>query len=135
MYLGGLVLLGIGYSLDVTGITPIIKRISSTSFIFYSGGWAVLALAFSFWLIDMKQQVKIVLPFALVDMNSILIYLLTQTMGEQWFNGFVGIFTNGFGGLLGLSAYIQAVVTALTVVVLAWYLCYYLYKKSIFLRV
>lgn len=133
--LWGVVLLVAGYTLDVVGITPIIKRISTASFVLYSGGWTLLVLAFSFWLIDMKGQTKIVMPFAIVGMNSILIYLLTQTLGEQWFNAFVGVFTGGFTGFLGFSEHIQAIVTALAVLGFEWLFCYYLYKKSIFLKV
>ncbi|MDR1056010.1 MAG: DUF5009 domain-containing protein [Prevotellaceae bacterium] len=135
MCLWGVVFLIAGYGLDFAGISPIIKRISTVSFVFVSGGCALLVLAFSFWLIDMKRQVKIVMPFAIVGMNSILIYLLTQTLGDQWFNSFVGIFTGGFTGLLGFSEHIQAVVTALAVLGFEWLFCYYLYKKSIFLKV
>lgn len=135
MCLWGAALLVIGYGLDVSGISPIIKRICTTSFILVSGGWTILALAFSYWLIDVKGKVKIVMPFAIVGMNSILIYMLTQTVGVQWFNGFVGIFAGGFAGLLGFSEHIQAASTALTALGLEWWLCYYLYKKGIFLKI
>lgn len=133
--LWGVIFLIIGYGLDFTGITPIIKRISTVSFVFVSGGWTLLALAFCFWLIDMKKQDKIVMPFAIVGMNSILIYLLTQTVGAQWFNKFIGIFTNGFGGLIGVPENILAIITALIILAFEWLFCYYLYKKSIFLKV
>jgi predicted acyltransferase len=127
--------LAIGYGLDFSGLSPIIKRICTTSFIFVSGGWTILALAFSFWLIDIKGRVKFVTPFAMVGMNSILIYLLTQTVGMQWFNGFVGIFVEGVGGWLGFSEHVQAVSAALVALACEWMLCYYLYKKRIFLKI
>lgn len=133
--LWGIVFLIIGYGLDLSGICPIIKRISTVSFVFASGGWALLTLAFSFWLIDMKKLDKIVQPFAVVGMNSILIYLLTQTVGAQWFNHFVGIFTGDFLQLAGISEYISALVTALVVLFLEWAFCWYLYKKSIFIKI
>lgn len=46
LLIAGLSSLAIGYSLDWLHITPIIKRIATTSFVFASGGWALLALAF-----------------------------------------------------------------------------------------
>jgi predicted acyltransferase len=46
MIIAGLSGLIIGYSLDFLNITPIIKKIDTSSFIFASGGWAILALAF-----------------------------------------------------------------------------------------
>ena len=45
LVIAGLIGLAVGYALDP--ITPIIKRICTSSFILASGGWALLALAFS----------------------------------------------------------------------------------------
>jgi predicted acyltransferase len=135
MCLWGAAFLAIGYGLDLAGVSPIIKRICTASFIFVSGGWTFLALAFSYWLIDVKGRVKIVKPFAIVGMNSIFIYVLTQTAGVQWFNGFVGVFAGGVAGWLGFSEYVQAASAALVALALEWMLCYYLYKKHIFLKI
>src|SRR5690606_7676347 len=53
--IAGAIGLVFGYGLDMLGITPIIKRISTTSFVFASGGWALVALAFFYWLVDVKK--------------------------------------------------------------------------------
>jgi len=42
----GILTLAAGYILDIAGITPIIKRIATTSFTLVTGGWCLLALAF-----------------------------------------------------------------------------------------
>ena len=55
MIFAGLAGLAIGYSLDLLNITPIIKKIATSSFVFASGGWTILALCFSYWLIDIKK--------------------------------------------------------------------------------
>src|SRR6056297_3618352 len=55
LFIGGLTILAAGYLLDWTSITPIIKRICTSSFVMASGGWALLVLAFSYWLIDIKK--------------------------------------------------------------------------------
>ena len=55
MVVAGLAGLIIGYSLDFLHITPIIKKIATSSFVFASGGWAILVLAFCYWLIDVKK--------------------------------------------------------------------------------
>jgi hypothetical protein len=75
------------------------------------------------------------MPFAVVGMNSILIYLLTQTLGAQWFNGFTGIFAGGLSDLLGITEHLRAIIVALAALVLEWLFCYFLYRKSIFVRV
>jgi predicted acyltransferase len=131
----GIVFLVVGYAFDYSGLSPIIKRICTTSFILVSGGWSLLSLAFCFWLIDIKRCTKIVIPFAIIGMNSILIYILTQTLGMQWFNGAVDIFIGGFVNLLGFTVHIQNIIVAIAILIFEWLFCYYLYKKSIFIRV
>jgi predicted acyltransferase len=43
----GVICLLIGYGLDWLNITPIIKKIATSSFVFASGGWTMFAIAFS----------------------------------------------------------------------------------------
>ena len=57
LMIAGVAGLAIGYGLGF--ITPMIKRICTSSFVIASGGWTVLALAFSYWLIDMKKHKKL----------------------------------------------------------------------------
>ena len=56
MIFAGVAALAIGFGLDWANVTPIIKKIATASFVFASGGWAILALCFSYWLIDVKRQ-------------------------------------------------------------------------------
>ncbi len=46
LFIAGISALVIGFSLDLLNITPIIKKIATSSFVFASGGWAILALCF-----------------------------------------------------------------------------------------
>ncbi|WP_340111571.1 acyltransferase family protein [Maribellus mangrovi] len=124
-----------GYLLDWTSITPIIKRISTSSFVLASGGWALLFLALSYWLIDMKKRNNWIFPFVVVGMNPIFIYLFFNTVGTQWFNGFVAIFTQGFLNWVQTPDFIIALFTSLTILALEWWMCYYLYQKRIFFRI
>lgn len=133
--LAGAIILLIGYLLDWTSITPIIKRICTSSFVLTSGGWALLVLAFSYWLIDVKKINNWIFPFVIVGMNSIFIYLFFNTVGGQWFNGFVSIFIEGILSWFKASEFILELFTALSVLTLEWLLCYYLYKKRIFFRI
>ncbi|MBN1893826.1 DUF5009 domain-containing protein, partial [bacterium] len=56
--LGGLAGLVFGYGLDLTGTTPIIKRICTSSFVLAGGGWCLLVLAASYWIIDVLKARK-----------------------------------------------------------------------------
>ncbi len=133
--IAGAVALVLGYALDWTSVTPIIKRIATSSFTLASGGWALLVLALSYWIIDMKKIRGFVFPFAIVGMNSIFIYMFSNTIGGQWFNGFVEIFTNGFLSWFGAGEFIIKLITSLSILTLEWLLCYYLYLKKILFRI
>ncbi len=133
--IAGILFLIAGYLLDWTSITPIIKRICTSSFILASGGWALLVLAFSYWLIDIKKINKWVFPFVIFGTNPIFIYMFFNTVGGQWFNKFVAIFTHGFLNWFNVSDFILNLVTSLTILTLEWLLCYYLYKRKIFFRI
>ena len=135
LVLGGLIILVFGYLLDWTSITPIIKRISTSSFVLASGGWALLALAFSYWLIDIKKINRWIFPFVVVGTNSIFIYLFSNTVGGQWLNGFVAIFTNGLLAWINATEVLINLITSLCVLTLEWQLCYYLFIKRIYFRV
>lgn len=130
--IAGLVL---GYGLDWLGITPIVKRIATTSFTLASGGWCLLTLAFMYWLIDVKGNNKWPFAFILVGMNPIFIYLFTQTVGHQWVVDTMAIFNDGILGVVGLSGQILDITNAVFTLTFFWYICYWLYQKRIFFKI
>lgn len=133
--LAGIVALIIGYGLDWAGFTPIVKRIATVSFVFASGGWALLALAFFYWLIDVKKVQSWVFPFAVIGMNSIFIYLFFETVGVQWLDKTIRIFSDGLLGMLGFGETALAVFGAVLAWAGMWYLCWFLYRKKIFFKI
>lgn len=135
LIIAGLVGLTLGFGLDAFNITPIIKRISTSSFTFASGGWVILIMAFLYWLIDIKKVNKYAWILVVVGMNSIFIYLFFETVGMQWFNGAVAIFVKGFLGFFGISAKLLSLFSALSTLVAEWFLCYWLSKRKIFIKI
>jgi predicted acyltransferase len=120
-----------GYALNP--LTPIIKRICTSSFVIVSGGWCLLALAFSYWLIDVKGYKKWSTFFNIVGTNSLFIYLFTETGGAEWFGKIARPFTMGlfaWGGQLTAE-----IVTSLVVWGMLWYLCLWLYRNRIFVKI
>jgi predicted acyltransferase len=134
LLIAGAACLLLGFGLDWLNITPIIKRISTSSFVLSSIGWVLLMMAFLYWLIDVKHISKYAGVFIVVGMNSIFIYLFFETVGHQWLDGVVGIFAKGFLGFTGLNEKVLAVFSALATLFVEWYLCYWLYKKKIFFK-
>jgi predicted acyltransferase len=126
-------LIGVVAGLALSLVTPIIRRISTTSFVVVAGGLCLLALAISYWLIDVMKFRTWAKFFAIVGMNPLFIYLFTQTGGGEWFQQIVAPFSRGLVGWAG--AWPAQAATSLGVLALFWSLCYWLYKRRIFIRI
>jgi predicted acyltransferase len=131
LLIAGLIGLVAGYALSP--ITPIIKRICTSSFILVSGGWTILALALSFWMIDMKKWNRGVLFFAIVGMNPLFIYLFAHLEGADFIRQIVEPFTTSL--LSWMGEWPVSLITSILVLSLLWYLCYWLYKRRIFIKI
>jgi predicted acyltransferase len=129
----GIVILVSGYAMDFT-ITPMIKRIATSSFTLASGGWCLLMLAFCYWWIDIKAHRSYVSFFTIVGMNSIFIYLFFEIVGGRWFNNYIEAITTGLLSLAHFPQGMILILTSLTIFALEWGLCYFLYRKRIFFK-
>ncbi|UCG27124.1 MAG: DUF5009 domain-containing protein [Bacteroidales bacterium] len=131
LLIAGIICLLAGYSLDM--VTPIIKRISTTSFVFASGGWCILVLCFSYWLIEVKRIRKWAAFFAIVGMNPLFIYLFSHIGGSELVYQVFKPFTIGLFSWTGdLAAEMIASIFTWTFL---WYLCYWLYRKRIYIKI
>ena len=131
LVIAGLVGVVIGYALDP--ITPIIKRICTTSFVIVTGGWCLLALAFCYWLVDLKGYKKWT-QFAIVfGMNPLAVYLFGEVGGNKWLRDIVRPFAEGFEGIL--SDGVILLLTAVVVLWINWYAVNWLFRRKIFIRI
>lgn len=133
--LWGVACLFVGYALDWLQITPIIKRIATTSFTLASLGWCLLALALCYWWIDVKKHRKYLFFFTVVGMNSIFIYLFFEIPGGRWFNGYVEAIVSGLLSIIHVPEFWIKFLGCLVIFGLQWGMCYFLYKKKMFFRV
>ena len=134
LLLWGVICLIVGYGLDGLGITPIIKRIATTSFTIVSLGWCLLFLTLSYWWIDVRDHRKHWEFFTIVGMNSLFIYLFFEIVGSRWFTGYITFISNCVLSWVNAGDLIKALVAAVCVFGLEWGLCYFLYTKKIFFR-
>lgn len=134
LIIAGISALIIGYSLDLLNITPVIKKIATSSFVFVSGGWAILVLTLCYWLIDVnKRFVNASRFFIIVGMNSIFIYLFFEIGGANFIGRLVNPFSNLFFSWAG--GLVTGIITSLGVWAALWYLCYWLYKNKLFIKI
>jgi predicted acyltransferase len=130
-----LLVLLIGYGLDWTGISPINKKICTSSFIMVSGGWSLASFVLLYWLVDVRGYRRGITFFAVVGMNPIFIYVFSQTIGRSFLKDFVYIFIKGFTDLAGGSESIMHFSSYMVILGLEWYLCYWLYKKKVYIKI
>lgn len=124
---------GVAAGLALSPVTPIIRRICTSSFVLVCGGLGLLALAFSYWVIDVLRIRRWAMFSVAVGMNPLFIYSFTQSGGGDWFRRIVEPFTMGVFGLAG--DWPAQFMTGLATLGLLWALCYWLYKKNIFIRI
>ena len=132
--LWAVVCLAIGYALDLGEVTPIIKRIATSSFVLVSLGWVLLMLAFFYWLIDVRTRVKCPTFFLVIGMNSLFIYLFFEIVGHRWFTEYITSIVTSLLSYLNTPHTLSLIVAALAVFFLEWSICYWLYKKRIFFK-
>ena len=113
--------------------TPVIKRISTTSFIFLSGAWTHLSLTICFWVIDIKSYLKKTLVFTVVGVNPLFIYLFASVVGAELFMKIIKPFTNSLIG--GFSPWLASFTLGFIVLFCLWYVCYWLFQKRIFIKI
>ena len=109
---------------------PMVKRLWTASFTLASLGWVILLLLGFYWMVEVKGWKKLTFPLVVVGMNSIFVYCLSSVQWG-WFDRAVATFTGGFEswGDWGVVAQSTCVYLAL------WSVCYWLYKRRIFIRV
>lgn len=135
LLIAGLTALVAGYALDILNITPIIKKIATVSFVLASGGWTILSLCLCYWLIDVKGLLSGFSKFfIIVGMNSLFIYMFfelgfTRIISNRIVNPFSKLLFSWSGETM------TAIITGLGAWAILWYICYWLYKNRVFIKI
>jgi predicted acyltransferase len=127
--LGGWALLCLLLGWAIHPWNPIIKRICTTSFTLYSAGWVLLMLLAFYWVVEVKGYRTWTFPLIVVGANPIFIYSVDMVL-RGWLDRAVGVFTFRYEWLGDFAPVAQSV----TVLVVMWYLCYWLYRRRIFFK-
>ncbi len=127
-------------------ICPAVKRIWSPTWAVFSSGWAFWLLAGFYWLVDMRGCRWLVFPLAVVGLNSIAMYCMSQLIkdwiGDKLYQvtlaieGTAGLDTGVISGWLddGTFPYAPILDYSLRLFVM-WCVCYWLYRKRLFIRI
>jgi predicted acyltransferase len=125
----------IGYGIDWIGLSPINKKISTSSFVIASGGWCLATFILFYWLIDVKEYKKGITLFTIVGMNPIFIYVFSRTIGRSYVNKIMPVLIKGFFSWSGLSEGVMNFITYILIIGFEWYVCYWLYRKKVYIKI
>lgn len=120
-------------------LCPIVKRIWTPSWVLFSGGYVIGMLALFYFLFDILPLKLLAFPLVVVGMNSILIYMLGQTI-SGWMRESVvkvhlaGMIEHVFGPRALDPQWYGPITLPSTVFLLYWLFLLWLYRQRVFLR-
>ena len=122
----------VGYLLDLAGICPLVKRIWTPSWALFSTGWCCLFLAFLYGVIDLLGLRFWAFPLVVVGMNSIAMYCLGQLL-KPWTRKTLQIHL-GEDVFKSFGESWEPTTQAVSVGLVFWLVCLWMYRRKIFLR-
>jgi predicted acyltransferase len=128
LLMGGIICLVVGQLWNL--VFPINKNLWTSSFMLHAGGLSLILLSLFYYVIDVLEYKRWAFFFSVIGINSILIYMSGRFINWGYTNN--ALF-KWLGQLAG-DPY-NAVVLAITFVLVKWVFLYFLYKKRVFLRV
>jgi heparan-alpha-glucosaminide N-acetyltransferase len=133
LVIAGAVLIVLGLACQWAGICPIVKRVWTSSYTLYSGGWVVLILAGFYALIELKGWRRWAFPLLVVGMNSIAIYVMSWTMAGFFGDAIDRHFGTALAALAGPT--FQPALHGFAMLLVFWFILFWMYRRKIFLRI
>jgi predicted acyltransferase len=133
MVIMGILGLILGWSLDASGLCPIVKRIWRPSWVLFSGGWCFLFLAGLYAVLDVAGWQAWAFPLRVIGMNSITAYCLDHLIEDFLLSSLATHFGPKPFQIFG-SAF-EPFLTGAAVLAVYWLILYWLYRRGLFLRI
>ncbi|MCQ2146558.1 MAG: heparan-alpha-glucosaminide N-acetyltransferase domain-containing protein [Bacteroidales bacterium] len=122
----GAICLGLGEIMSIW--IPICKPLWSASYVLYAGGWAMIALAFLTYVLDVKGITKPFVPFQAMGLNALMAFILSGVIAKSYV--FFGFSTSKYFGANEYTSLAYALIFAFVIFCCLWAL----YKKKIIIR-
>jgi len=129
----GLAGIVIGWLLGWLGICPVVKRIWTPPWAIYSAGWSFLLLAEFYWVIEVARCKMWAFPLVVMGMNPIAAYCMWQVLVP-------GVREN-LTRHLGPNVYevfgqpYAPMVESGFFLLFCWLVCWWMYRRKVFLRI
>jgi len=142
IFLFGLLLVVSGMAWDMA--FPINKSLWTSSYVLYTGGWAMQVLAASHWLIDIRRYQSWIKPFLYFGMNAIFAFVLSGVMAKvllrirlnvdqgEGISLWTYIYQHGYASWL--EPKVASLGFALTFVLIFYVVLRWMYHRSIFIK-
>ena len=136
--LKGLIVAGValtfaGLLLQWLHISPIVKRIWTSSYTLYSGGLILLILGGFYALTEWKGWRRWSFPLLVIGANSIAIYVMSWTMEHFISSALVRHLGPAPFAIMGPP--FEPVLRGMGVLLVFWLILYWMYRRKIFLRI
>src|SRR6202171_3284980 len=133
LVIAGTGLLLLGLACQWAGICPIVKRVWTSSYTLYSGGWVVLILSGFYALMEWKGWRRWAFPLLVVGMNSIAVYVMSWTMSDFFGNALDRHFGSAISAMAG--PIFRPALHGFAVLLIFWLILFWMYRRKIFLRI
>ena len=131
--IAGMALLFAGLAMQWAGICPIVKRVWTSSYTLYSGGWILLIVAALYALMEWKGWQRWAFPLVVVGMNSIAIYVMSWTMTDFFGNALTRHFGRAIAFVAGPT--FEPVLHGILLMLVFWCILFWMYRRKLFLKI
>ena len=107
---------------------PICKPLWSASYVFYAGGWAMLALSFLMYVVDIKGHSKPFTPFRAMGMNPLMAFICSGVIAKSY-----TFFSFSPSSIFGANEY-TSLLYALIFTTVIFCILWVLYRKNIVIK-
>jgi heparan-alpha-glucosaminide N-acetyltransferase len=129
----GIALIALGWVLDFTGACPIVKKIWTPSWVLFSGGICFIVLATLYAIMDLAGFWRWAYPGIVVGMNPIVLYVLNALLVGWIIDRLQSIFGRNVFKLFGESY--EPLFSMLAGLLVLWLICFWMYRRRIFIRI
>jgi heparan-alpha-glucosaminide N-acetyltransferase len=133
LLLFGAIGLVLGWMLDALGVCPVVKKIWTPAWVFWSGGWCAIMLAGFYWLLDIRKVRGWAFPLQVIGMNSIAMYVMSWTLPGFWRKALHTHFGEAIFGCFG--SHLAPMMHGAATLLILWLTLLWMHRRGIFLRV
>jgi heparan-alpha-glucosaminide N-acetyltransferase len=115
-------------------LCPVVKRIWTPSWVLFSGAWVLWGLAIFYLLFDLLPLRWLAFPLVVVGMNSLVMYMMGQLL-RPWITRMMSIHLDWLVNSQTTFGRYVSVYEYGTALLAMWLICYWMYRKKLFVRV